>query len=216
LRLWFEHHCATQLALRNSLRAQTPPEAFREQIVSECLARLRSRSRRRLAIVAALLLVGAVSFEAWYLFGERTATEEVSFAAYERRMSREALRLYRMDLETADQEQIRAFLASRQSPTNYVLPAGMSEVKATGCLATKWQGQPVSMICFHTGQPLAAGQTSDLFLFVVAAGALPDAPASATPTFSQLNRLAVASWQADGNTYLLATEHGEAELRKLL
>jgi len=63
---------------------------------------------------------------------------------------------------------------------------------------------------------VAAGQTSDLFLFVVAAGAVPDAPASATPTFSQVNRLAMASWHANGNTYLLATEHGEAELRKLL
>jgi hypothetical protein len=34
------------------------------------------------------------------------------------------------------------------------------------------------------------------------------------PAFEQINRLAVASWSADGSTYLLATEQGEEFLRK--
>jgi len=216
LRAWFEGHCALQVAVRASIRAPAPPEAFREQIVSECLARKRSVSRRTmLTTVTALLLIG-VGIEAFVLFGDHQAKEEVSFAAYKRRMSREALRMYRMDLETADANEIRTFLAARQSPANYTLPAALGGIKTTGCLATKWQGRPVSMICFHTGKPLAPGQTSDLFLFVIARDSLPGAPADSSPTFAQINRLAMASWSENGNTYLLATEHGEEVLRKNL
>jgi hypothetical protein len=72
------------------------------------------------------------------------------------------------------------------------------------------------MICFHTGKPLNPGRTSDLFLFVTDQVALPEAPAGRVPAFEQINRLAVASWSADGSTYLLATEQGEEFLRKSL
>jgi hypothetical protein len=216
LKAWFAQHCALQLAVRESLRAQTTPEAFREQIVAECRARIRARSRHRLLAAATALVVLAVGAEAYYLFGPRFNREEISLASYQQRMGREALRLYRMDLETDDLQQIRTYLASRQSPTNYVLPVALAGTRATGCLATQWQGRPVSMICFHTGQPLPPGQSSDLFLFVIAQSALPDAPESATPTIAQVNRLTVARWAGEGNVYLLATEMGEAELRKRL
>ena len=72
------------------------------------------------------------------------------------------------------------------------------------------------MICFNTGKPLQPNQSSDLFLFVIAEGQLPDAPKNQIPTFATVNRLSVARWSAGGNTYLLATEHGVEELRKNL
>jgi len=216
LRAWFEQHCQWQRAVRNSVRAVSPPEAFREQIVSECQARRRSMSRRKLLAAATTILLIGVGIEAYLLFGDRIAPEEVTFAAYERRMGRDALRLYRMDLETNNLTTIREFLATRQSPANYELPPGLSAVKATGCVATKWQGRPVSMICFNTGKPLQPNQSSDLFLFVMAEDHLPDAPKSQIPTFAKVNQLNVARWSAGGNTYLLATEHALEELQKNL
>jgi hypothetical protein len=216
LKAWLEQHTAAQLGVRDSMRAQPPPEAFREQIVSECRARMRARVRHRLLAVATAALVLVVGAEAFYLFGPGFDREEISLASFQQRMGREALRLYRMDLETDNLEQIRTYLASRQSPTNYVLSDALAGARATGCLATQWQGRPVSMICFRTGQPLPQGQSSDLFLFVIAQSALPDAPTSPTPTIAQVNRLTVARWSGEGNVYLLATELGEAELRKHL
>ena len=216
LRVWFETHCEQQHALRNCLRAQTPPDAFREQIISECLARRRYVSRRTLLATATAVLLAVVGFQAWYYFAEHEGEEEINYAAFERRMSRDALRLYRMDLETNDLNIIQEFLAGEQSPADYQLPDALRAVKATGCLATKWQGRAVSMICFHTGKPLPPGRSSDLFLFVIDQNQLPDAPADSTPTFGQINRLTVARWSEGGKTYLLAGEHGEEELRKNL
>jgi len=216
LRAWFEAHCAVQIAVRDSMRAQKSPEAFCEQIVSECQARRRSASRRTiLATVTAILLI-LVGLQAWMLFGPDHGDEEINYAAYERRMGRDALRLYRMDLETDDLEAIRTYLAGRQSPADYQLPATLRTLKATGCLATKWQGRPVSMICFRTGQPLPPGRSSDLFLFVINRDQLPDGPAEKSPTYGKINRLAVARWSTGGKIYLLASEQGEEELRRNL
>ena len=209
LRQWFEAHNASQLGLREALLSNKPPEAFREQIISECLAQKRASSRRQWLAAATALLLAGVAAETWWLFGERAPAEEISFAAYEQRMIRDALRLYRMDQETDDLVKISSFLKERQSPAAYVLPKSLDGVKATGCLATKWQGRPVSMICFHTGKPLPAGQSSDLFLFVIAQNSLPDSPANSDPKIGKINRLSVARWSAEGNTYLLATEHEE-------
>jgi len=216
LNAWFAEHCALQAAIRESLRATPAPEAFREQIVAECRARLRLRRRRRWLATAATLLVLGVGVEAYLLFAPRWEREEISLVTFQQRMGREALRLYRMDLETDDLTQIHDYLAARQSPANYVLSPALANTKATGCLATQWQGRPVSMICFHSGQPLPPGQTSDLYLFIIAQNALPDPPPDATPTLAQVNRLTVARWSAGGNVYLLATERGEVELRKRL
>lgn len=212
---WFRGFQAGQLAVRTSLRATLPPEAFREQIIAETLARKRATSRRRVLAALTVALVLGVGFEALYLFSEKTPKEEISLPAFANRMSREALRLYRMDLETEDMAQIRNYLASRQSPDDFALSGALQSVKVTGCLATKWQGRPVSMVCFHSGKQLPTGRNSDLYLFVIDKNALPDAPRG-EPQFSKASRLTVASWSRDGKIYLLATEYGESELRKLL
>ena len=73
-------------------------------------------------------------------------------------MARTAMQPYGMDLQSHDLQSINAFLAGRKAPTDYVLPEGMLKAQPVGCAALQWQGQPVSMICFHSGQPLPAGE----------------------------------------------------------
>jgi hypothetical protein len=217
LRNWFKDHCASQGAIRAAFRSIRPPEALREQILSEKPAdvpTLAWRKPAKLALVT-VLSVALVVMVAQLL--DRTGhTEDLSFASYRGRMVGTALRLYGMDLETNNTAVIRAYLGQRQARADFSLPKGLAGTTATGCGVLSWQGNPVSMICFRSGRPLKEGEKTDLFLFVMNRTAAPDAPRATTPQIAPENRMITASWTDGDLIYILAAEGDERFLRKYL
>src|SRR5262249_53246922 len=147
---------------------------------------------------------------AWVSWGGR------NFPAYRERMSEVALRAYTMELETNDADQIRAHLAQRHAPSDYVLPAGLQNAKLLGCVAMTWHGQAVSMICFQTDRPPRRAMKSDLWLFIVDQSSLRNAPANTAPALEKTDSMVTASWSQSGRTYVLLLEGEEADLQKFL
>jgi hypothetical protein len=131
-------------------------------------------------------------------------------------MTRVALSLYGMDLMTNDPAPIRAYLAQKHSPADFVLSAPLQQATLTGCAVEDWQGSKVTMICFRTGKPLPPGAASDLWLFVVDRAAVNNAPAGATPQLAKVNRLITASWTEGDKLYFLGTEGEAAALKPYL
>lgn len=172
--------------------------------------------RHPAALAAAAALVGLAGLAALWWRSPTTEPERLNLATFRNRMGGQVLRNYAMTLETDDLNRVRDHLAQRQSPADFVLPEPLGQTALAGCGVLRWRDKPVSMICFLTGRPLAPGEKSDLFLFVVDRGSLPDAPANGAPQFAQVGRLATASWSAGDRTYVLAVPGGEAELRKFL
>ena len=127
-----------------------------------------------------------------------------------------ALRGYTMDLATNNPVQVRAYLAQKQAPADYVLPAPLGKTAVTGCAIESWQGAKVSMICFRTGKPLPPGQQSDLWLFVVDRSAVKNAPPAGSRQFVQVNRLMTVTWTEGDKLYVLGTEGDEQTLRQYL
>src|SRR5207253_1597905 len=120
------------------------------------------------------------------------------FSAYVDQMVSKAFRGYGM-FETGSPEQVRAYLAKQRSPSDFALPANLQKnAKLVGCVAVIWEDKPASMICFHSGKPLHAGQTTDLWLFVTDSATVPGSPASAAPSFARINTATTASWSAGG------------------
>ena len=142
--------------------------------------------------------------------------DDNTLAVYQNQMAGVALRGYYMDLATNDAEQIRAYLAKNQAPSDYVLPAALQKVAMTGCAVEGWQDKKVSMICFRTGKPLPPGQQSDMWLFVVDRASLKNAPASRSPQFTMVNRLITATWTEGDKVYLLGTEGNEPAIQQFL
>lgn len=213
---WFENHCAVQSAIHARFNQVPLPEGLKEQIFSE----YRSRAvmiwwRQPAVLAAAAALAILIAFGSLWLTVPRPSNEEVSFTSYRSRMVRTALRTYGMDLETNDAAQIRTYLAQHQAPADYVLPKNLEPTPSVGCGVLKWQDQPVTMVCFLTGKPLAPGAKSDLFLFVIDRKSLPDVPITNTPEFASVNKLATASWIVGEKVYLLAG-FDEATLRRRL
>jgi len=134
----------------------------------------------------------------------RQPKQDVSLAAYRNRMVSTVVRSYGMDLETNDVAQIRAYLAQRQVPADYVLPKNLERTQTVGCGALSWQGKPVAMVCFRTGKPLPPGAKSDLFLFVIDRKDLLSPPRGDAPVLANVSTMATVTWSAGGKVYVLA------------
>jgi len=206
---WLDAHCARQEALRSGFRQITAPAGLKEQIITEQAAKERPGLRRPRMVFAAAVVVAAMVIltPLWLSY---------SYANLRDSMASVALRDYRMDLVTNHPDSIRAFLAQKAAPADYVLPAPLEETAVTGCAIEYWRGVKVSMICFRTGKPLAPGKQSDLWLFVVERAAIRNAPPADQRRFDQVSRLGMMTWTAGDKLYLLGTEGSEQAVRKYL
>ena len=208
---WLEEHYARQESLRAKFRQIAAPAGLKEQIVSEHAA-FSSASTRRQTIVAVLavaaMVVALVILTPFWL--PHRAAPDNTLANYKSQAVSWASRDYAMDAKSTDPEIIRAYLAKRQAPSDYTLPAGLQKVAMAGCAIEGWQNAKVSMICFRTGKPLPPGRESDLWLFVVDRASLPDAPPPGPPQIASVNRFSTAVWSQGDRVYFLETE-GEGE-----
>lgn len=215
---WFEEHCARQNLLREKFRQIEVPGGLVQQIISEHAAGTRRTSRRRILVAAAVgcaVIATIISLAVFYVPSRQKQTAS-SLADFQSQMIGFASSPYGMPLATNDLNQIQTFLAQNHGVSDYALPVGLKKADATGCAVKYWHGAQLSMICFRTGKPLPKNQFGDLWLFVANANAVKDPPDSATPQFSQINNVAIATWTQNGKLYLLGVEGDEQTLRKYL
>lgn len=211
---WLEKHCEWQAALRGKFRQTALPAGLKEQIISEHAAnrrRISARQSIQFALALVILLCGALAV-VWlpHLPSDNT------LAIYQNRMSRVALSPYGMDLMTNDLVPIRAYLAQKRAPADFVFPAPLQHAILTGCAVEDWHGAKVTMICFRTGKPLPPGAASDLWLFVVDRAAVKNVSVGANPQLAQVNRLITASWTEGGKLYFLGAEGEAAAIKQYL
>jgi hypothetical protein len=213
---WLEAHCARQFVIGEKIRQIPVPAGLKEQIISEHAAEEKRTFwqptvARVLTAAMVILLLGILA-----IFWLPKHGHDDALVIYQNQMVSIALRGYGMDLVTNDPAQIRNYLAQNQAPADYVLPAALQKVAVAGCALESWQNAKVSMICFRTGKPLAPGEQSDLWLFVVDLASLKNAATGDSPQFSKINRLITATWTQGDKLYLLGTEGDEQTIRKFL
>ena len=214
---WFEQHCAAQSAIRAGFKQIVPPPGLKEQILSERRAATSRPLWRKPALAMALLVISLLLAGTGVWISQKAGSaDELSFASYQNRMVKTALRIYGMDLETNSTAEVRAYLARQNAHADFTLPQPLAEAKTVGCGVLSWQGHRVSMVCFHSGRPLGPGEKTDLFLFVMERAAAQDAPEAASPQFSKVNKMTTASWVEGDLVYLLAAPDDEPFLRKFL
>jgi hypothetical protein len=215
LQAWFDEHCLLYQAIRSKLKEISIPEGLKEQILAERpVAAAPSRPspvRRTVVALVALAIIVAV-----FVFQMTHPEEDTGFAGYRDRMIGTALRSYSMDLETESLDRVQSFFNTRNAIADFRLPEGLRKARLAGCVVTRWQDRPVSMVCFHSGKPLHPGESSDLWLFVAPATSIHDAPRDATRVFEQINAISAVSWTENGKTYLLAIEGDRKSLEEFL
>jgi hypothetical protein len=212
---WFLEHRSSYLGIRAKFQKIPVPATLKERILAETKVRPASiiQFRPMVLLQAAAVLAMCVGLAALFW---RSHGREDDFETYRIRMTRSALQPYSMELTSHDLPSIKTYFAGRKAPTDYVLPDGVSKAQLVGCSVLHWQGQPVSMLCFRSGQPLPPGQSTDLWLFIVDQASVRNSPSAELPTMAQVKKLMTATWSRDGKTYILAAGGDEGFLRKYL
>ena len=204
---WLKNHQTAQETIRAGFKQIPVPEGLKEQILSEHesqkIVRLGRRDVSWYAMAASITLaVGVAAF--WYMRTD-AVKEDLGFSGYRSRMVRSAVRVYAMDLETSDASRVRSYLGEHNGHADFALPKKLEQTKLVGCGVKNWQGKPVTMVCFHTGKPLAPNEKSDLFLFVVDRSALADSPEQNQLLMTRVNTLSTVTWAEGERVYLLAS-----------
>jgi len=213
---WFREHCSSHLSIRAKFNKIPVPPTLKDRIMADYKARLkpppvRIQFRPTLILQAAAVLVLCLGLAAFFWHSQG---QEDDFNVYRSRMTRVALQAYGMDLESHDLSGISTYLAAHHAPADYTLPNGVKKAEPVGCAVLKWQGQPVSMICFRSGQPLGAGEKTDLWLFIIDQSSMRNGPVNGNPVIAPIKRLTTATWNVGGKTYILASAGNEDLLRK--
>lgn len=213
---WFHAHCASYMSVRAKFQDIPVPPGLREQIIDKTppnvgiVVGFRAATLWRIAAV----LVLCAGLAAYFLHSP--AYHQDDFSAYRERMAGTALQAYGMSLHSQDLQAIDKFLAGHGAPSGCVLPGGITKAQPVGCAIVRWRGAPVSLICFRSGKPLAAGAQADVWLFVTDTAAVLGSPAPGEPVVAPFASLTMATWVKDGKVYILAAKGGEAELRQYL
>jgi hypothetical protein len=215
LEAWLQNQVALQKIIREKFRQITPPAGLQEQIIAALPAQQKVvLLPRYFALAAAAVIVAFIALATVWTQSHRTTIN--TYALYQGQMISLAQRAYSMDLVTSEPAKIHDYLAQTHAP-DFALPAGMQNVPVTGCAVENWRGAKVSMVCFNTGKhKLGAGQSSDLWLFVVDSTAVPDTGATPLPQIAKNNELITADWTQDGKLYLIATSGDENTIKKFL
>lgn len=211
---WLAEHFARQEAVRAGFRKIAVPAGLKEQIISEQAARARIGIRRQRAVLAAAAMVIALAVLSPLWFQHHRSDD--TYDLYQDQMASVALRGYGMDLLTNNPASIRAYLAQKQAPADYRLPAALEKTAVAGCAIQDWQGMKVSMVCFRTGKPLPPGEQSDLWLFVIDRAAVKNAPPVGSRQFVQVSGLGMVSWTEGDKLYVLGMAGNEQSLRQYL
>jgi len=214
---WFDERCAQYSAARARFQSISVPPGLKEQILAERrIVEVPFRKKNAvapwLAAAAAVIVLVALVFLAL-----RPTAQPSQFVACRNQMVRVALSpYYGMDLVTNNADCVRAFLAQRSAPANYALPPRLAKSQLVGCAIEQWNNSPVSMICFRSGRPLAAGDAADLWLFVMDSRSAPGAPSAGSLAFVPVSRASTASWTRDHTAYILVGSGDKAFLEQYL
>jgi hypothetical protein len=204
---WFEQLQAADNAIRRQLREMPVPVGLQQRILAEQkIARpdFGWRKPALIAAAAAIIMLGVLS--AWIFY--RSAGNGLN--AYRTDMVRYVSTSYNDKfIKATSFDELRQVLATRQWPTDFIVPDRLRSVTVVGGGAVEWKGHKVALACMKEGR-------HGLWLFVIDKSALPDPPQAETPRVEPVDGTPTAAWSQGANAYLFTVQGDEAFLKKYL
>jgi hypothetical protein len=208
LAAWLAHEQALDAAISRRLKEVPVPGELLGRILAGQEEVEPVRSRRGpilLALAAAVVLLATVA--ALWL---RPAVSTVNMAAFEREMRANVSGRVRFTFSSANAAELQQWLEEQRGVSSFAIPASLKDKPGLGCRTWMWNDKPVGLICF-----LLDGKQA-VHLFIVDRAAVPDAPVSDRPRFSEADGWTTAEWSDGGQLFLLMGRTTRETLEKLL
>lgn len=197
---WFAEQQAFDRAVSAKLRTATVPADLRASILagrkvvtpSPALWR---RPAAWAAAVAAMLMLLLIPFAL-------QTNGKPQFAEFKSDAVAFLDSLNRLDMTSKDSETIRDWLTTHGGQRHFELPGNLARNPSIGCRVFDWKGQKITLICFNITPK--GGKFDEVHLLVMDEKILRNAPTGSVPTFEKKGAWNLASWKADGLTYVLA------------
>ena len=209
---WFAEERALDEQMRIALQTLRPPASLKNSLLlSAELPRLPAAYSSWhkpvwLAIAASIVLLLGVGY-----FALRPSARLGTLAG----VTSEVAQMYAessisLGSMTSNDDQIRQWLKDHGAPHDFAVPAKLASQRELGCQVIDIGSLKISLICFQiSGQPMA-------HLLVIDRSLLADAPVIGQTVYMQDDAVSFASWSDTNRTYILASEVGAEDLRKLL
>jgi hypothetical protein len=207
LALWFEQLQRADEIIRSRLREMSAPTDLKQRILAEQkIARPNFAWRKPLLIAAAAAVIVMSVVSLWFF--QRNASNGLN--AYRADMVRYVSSSYSSTfIKATNFDELRQILASRNWPSDFVVPDRLQSVTVIGGSAVEWKGHKVALACMKDGR-------RGLWLFTIEKAALPDAPKTESPQIEEIESMPTAAWSQDGRSYLFAVQGDETLLKKYL
>lgn len=208
LALWYEQLQRADDIIRRRLREMSVPADLKQRILAEQkIVRPNFVRRKPLLITAAAAAIIVLSVVSLWFF-QRSASNGLK--AYRADMVRYVSSSYSSTFVKATSfDELRQILASRNWPSDFVVPDRLKSVTVIGGSAVEWKGHKVALACMKEGR-------RGLWLFTIEKVALPDAPKTESPQIQEIESMPTAAWSQDGKSYLLTVQGDESLLKKFL
>ncbi len=202
LAAWFERERLHDAAVAAKLRTIVPPADLRTAIIAG--GKVTSRRPRRWVVPTWIGLAASVALilTAALFWPQPAQAEEFSEFAMDY-----ASGPFRLSNHQEDMDKLRTWLAERQAPLPRQIPTGCQKLQALGCRTVEYRGKSISLICFERGR--------EFHLFVARRADYPNLRECPQPEFKTKGEWASAHWSDSENCYVLATDAGVAELRRM-
>lgn len=214
---WFAEQRRFDQSMHRALDSVQPPAGLHDRLLVNrgvvrlhqhpgLMARLRSRPAAWMAMAASIILLLGIGFMMQSPTSDPLTADQFVGEVFELKQSGK-ISLGKMGGGT---DEMRAWLAERGSPADFVLPAGLEALGGMGCQTFSINGHRVSLVCFMLDKDRI------VHFFVMDNTGL-DHPPGAAPSFIQRDGLAAATWSQDGRTYILTGKDVDEEiLRRLI
>lgn len=206
---WFARQQGISKAITSKLHEIEVPKDLKARILSGKIEQDNPRQWTLGHTLAAAAIILILLTPVAYFANRFQPTGPQTFAAMKLDMGNYLSRFFVLEMQSDDVDEIKSYLSSKHSFTDFKVPDTLSQYPGIGCQMIDWHDQSIALICFVVDAEV-------VHLFIMDSGAFEDEPSSLIPEFEQVNQWATFTWSEAPRTYLVSTLGDEGFLTRVL
>ncbi|MEM6600576.1 MAG: hypothetical protein AAF649_04245 [Verrucomicrobiota bacterium] len=204
LSIWFKREQEIDSVICQKVSECQVPESLKTSIIAgRKLVKINSRFKPPQLLAMAAVLIALIAVSVVIFPGDQNPggsfIAQDGFLKFRSEMVQFVQSGFELDVQTGDTEELNQWFMQHSSPLIDSDAAQHLAQHAMGCKAFRWDGKPVSLMCYRVDED----QVLHLFVMDLQQQELGGLPQQDTKLLETVNQRSTASWQENGKAYLL-------------